>query len=439
MRANPGGRDAVVAGFWLVLGFVLWQVGGTRLWQPLAIVDAPDWVFLALLLGMAVAVTQRSRYPLWALAAGSTFAAVDLLCGGSLGVLLALSDLIFAAVKYSSERALTITLRLVLGLGTLVLVLIFLAQPQDPMVLIMTFQLFLLVAVSGIWGWNVRSEGERTRIVLGEQHASETAGLRDRIAHDLHDLVANQIAVAGLHVEAARLQAAGLGNHKSPDTAALETSLVRAKSGTDEAHLQLRRLITVLTTAPQIEQVEPVELPAVLTQLEALLPVGRAVQWGQGARDLMLKSLAQAPTSQQAIVVRVCEELVMNAVKHGGRDVHIEAYFQPDRSDGSTGTLTLSIANEHTHPLNRGHTGTGLGLRGAKSLVSSIGGDLATERTLLGGEDSDEMRSWWWIARLSISLPNGLRGARSTPRENGRSLLKRDLYSEDVRERGADD
>src|SRR5699024_4444776 len=94
------------------------------------------------------------------------------------------------------------------------------------------------------------------------RHARETERLRERIAHELHDHVANQIAVAGLHVEAARLRGA---QAEALPPGALR-SLDQATEGTDQAHRKLRQLIAVLTTSGDVDG-DPHDAPGALDDL----------------------------------------------------------------------------------------------------------------------------------------------------------------------------
>lgn len=408
LRAHPAGRDAGVAATWLLAGLVLWQLGAYRMWMQIAVADSPSWVFLLTLAGMVAVATQRSRLPFLALAAGVAVAGVDLLAGGSLGVVLAFTDLIYAAVKYGSDRGVWIALRIAVAGAIAAIVVLVIVQPEDPAVSAALLQWMLIVAVSGLWGWNVRSEAERTRSVLGEEHAQATIVLRDRIAHDLHDLVANQIAVAGLHIEAARLQAAGLDG----DVAPLELSLERAKQGTEQAHLQMRKLISVLTEAQEFDAQGSVDVPGAISRIDALLPAGRALQWEPSGRATLLAGLERMPNQQALVTFRALEELVMNAAKHGvgGVQMRVNSGAGSASSVGSvsppsrdatawqgqpTEGLTVEIVNLISPAGQPAAPGTGLGVRGAMMLLDSVGG------TLESGEIDTLDRLW----KAQFTLP----------------------------------
>src|SRR5699024_3285893 len=111
LNAEALRRDRIIAAAWFALGLVVLAAGGFRLWSDLALAQAGRGVFAVLLACAAVLATLRSRRPFLALALGLVVAAVDLSLGGSLGVVLVLTDLAYAALRYGSDRGVWITLR----------------------------------------------------------------------------------------------------------------------------------------------------------------------------------------------------------------------------------------------------------------------------------------------------------------------------------------
>ncbi|MGM7665719.1 sensor histidine kinase [Microbacterium sp. A93] len=404
LNAHPASRDAVVAAVWLLLGLALLQAGGYHLWRDVVIFDTNGSAFIVILGCMVAVATLRSRRPFVALAIGIVGAGADLLFGGSVGVVLILTDLIYAAMKYGSDRGVRYLLwaavagAILLGTGLIVF------RPEGNMVPVIVVQWVLIVTVSGAWGWNVRSERLRTHAAMAEQHSRGTRQLRQSIAHDLHDLVANQIAVAGLHIEAAKL----LARPAASDVTSLVQSLEQSKRGTDQAYRELRNLITVLTAVDDLEEPVPVQFENELDQLTQLLPAGRSLVWIEGGAGAMKAALHPQPDSCQRIVLRVLQELVSNAAKHGVGDVtvcvtgeqpeprHSDAWREPTEA-----VVTLSnarAAHGSTVP------GTGLGIGGARLLLAGIGANLMTESGARGEPwrailtipttPSEEQRKW---------------------------------------------
>src|SRR5690625_7758980 len=82
LNANPRGRDALVAGMWLLLGLAFLQVGAYPLWGAAALWTTTGSVFLWTLLALVALATQRSTRPLLVLGPGALAIATDRACGG---------------------------------------------------------------------------------------------------------------------------------------------------------------------------------------------------------------------------------------------------------------------------------------------------------------------------------------------------------------------
>src|SRR5699024_11945350 len=94
LNASPARRDPAVAAAWLSLGLALLAAGAVRLWGDLALAEAGRGAFALLLVAIVAADVLRSLRPFLALTLGLAIAAVDLALGGSLGVILVLTDLV---------------------------------------------------------------------------------------------------------------------------------------------------------------------------------------------------------------------------------------------------------------------------------------------------------------------------------------------------------
>ena len=394
LPAHPARRDAVIAAAWLVAGCVAWTVGLTGIWRQLAVIDPPRWAFLVTLAGATATLLLRSRRPMLALGLGAAVALADTLMGASLAVVFVLTDLIYAAVKYGSAKAVRGLLRVATAAAVALAAALLLLAPEHPDVAVALVQWGLIVTVSGLWGWNVRAERKQTAAELAARHTSETRELRTRIAHDLHDLVANQIAVAGLHVEAAKLQAAKL----QVQSEALAQGLDRAKKGTDRAHHELRGLISVLTLVDEAGNGAPVDVAGELAALGDLLPAGRAVRWGDGAVDALRAALPAGQGPRARILLRALQELTANAAKHGAGDAHV---WVEETSSGAA--LTIAIENAVGSRAPGATPATGLGIEGTRALLRGIGGELQSGPTAGG-----------WVA--VVTLPNGTPGGAEEPR-----------------------
>ena len=428
-------RDAVIAVCWLGVGVLLWGVGATGLWWQLALITVDRWVFLVTLVAACSLLLLRSRRPFLALSLGVVVTAVDTLCGASLGVVFVFTDLIYAAVKYSSRRGVRVLMRCAVVVGVALTAAVVLTFGSNPGLAIMLVQWGLIVAVSGLWGWNVRAERAKTAAELAAQHATETRALRRHIAHDLHDLVANHIAVAGLNIEAAKLQQEKQEQRAEqdarPGAPQLTEALGRAKAGTDRAQSELRGLIRVLNFVDE-DVTEDCGGAEDLAGLGLLLPAGRTLRWEGAAADILRAEIAAAASPRDRVIVRALGELVANAAKYGTGDLRVAANVtrsaaaphatqHPDPHDERAVPPVLHVRLENdvpaAEPMSAVHapaasgelagggscsgtdrrftrpdsSGPGFGIVGTRALLSSVGGTLRTE----GGSDG-------WVAIFTV-------------------------------------
>ncbi|MGO1539993.1 MAG: sensor histidine kinase [Leucobacter sp.] len=377
LNAHPRGRDGIVATVWLILGLAFLQFGGFHLWSIAAVLHTNGSAFLLILLAMVALSTQRSSHPFLAIGAGAILTTVDVLFGGSIGVILIFTDLLYAAFKYGSDRGVRTILWVMVGIAMLTAITFIAWPPENEAVLILVVQWALIVLIAAMWGWNVRSERLRTRALMAEDHARATQHLRRRIAHDLHDLVANQIAVAGLHVEAAKLQIER-AKTSAPDVA---RSLEQAVHGTDQADQQLRRMILVLNAIEDLG--EGSQAPSgqlvddFLQGLGRSVPGARKLDWSGAGPTGFRAALFPEPEPRVRLILRVLSELTANSVKHGRGDVRVNI----DTADGLTIEVTNDISSSPA--ANRrsgiGITGAGLLLKGSGVRCESRARESGTE------------------------------------------------------------
>ena len=370
LNAHPSGRDAVIAVCWLLLGLALLQLGAYPLWAPLARFTTSGLAFLLVLLALAAITTQRSRHPFLALGVGTLLLCVDLLFGGSLGVVLVYTDLVYAAMKYGGARGVRRFVWALVGCAVALLSVVVIWFPRDPTAHVIAVQWVLILLVATLWGWNVRSERLRTSAALADQYAQSTQQLRQRIAHDLHDLVANEIAVAGLHVEAARLRLAAETGEPTGQTAVdhvFTESLEQAARGAAQADAQLRRMIKVLQAVDDLGDQPERTLDALVAdfvaEAERQPPGARAVVWAGDGKAGLVDVLGALPPAAARLTLRVAKELIANAVKHGSGDTEV-------RVDGSVRQMVVTNGRD---PSVVGGRGTGIGVSGADMLLAGTG------------------------------------------------------------------
>lgn len=367
LDAAPIIRDRVIALSWGGVGLIFLAVGLVPLWSQVVQVDLGPVGLLGTLLAMTAVGMARSQWPVLALGLGTAIFIIDIYQGGSAGVALIYFDLVYAAVKYARAEQLQVLLRvatvLITGLGIFFVA----AQSFDSPYFVLTFQLLIATVVSAAWGWNVRSERARTQTAMAATFAAQTSKLQQSIAHDLHDLVGNQIAVAGLHIEAARLQLA------NRDYDGLNHSLRNAKSGTDLGHRELRNLITVLSAVETFQLPGTFDVTHEAQGLAGMVPSGRKLVWQADAYTQLVRALTGLQPAHRRVLLRVLQELVANAVKHGRGDVFIAVVSPHDRD--AQEVLAITVENDSGEQPSS-VPGTGIGMRGAEILVTSVGGTM---------------------------------------------------------------
>lgn len=386
LNANPRGRDIVIAVFWLILGLALLQISAYPLWPPLAVFQTSGFAFLLILIALALITTQRSQRPFLALALGAPLIALDVMFGGTLGAILILTDLIYCAVKYGSARGVRILIWLIMGYIATIFGIVLIWFRTEPIAYVVVVQWALFLLVATLWGWNVRSERLRISAVLAEQHAQLNQQMRQRIAHDLHDLVANQIAVSGLHVEAAKLQLAAATAALPDGLPALNESLDQAALGAARADAQLRRLIQVLKAVDDLTEQPDIPIEQLINEtiyaLDRQLPGARELHWAAESRSELHTAILEMPTANARLVLRVLQELIANAAKHGIGDIEVRVAHG-----------TIAVRNSF-HPGVVSSRGSGIGINGADLLLEGTGMSLASGADAPGN----------WLAEIQLGM-----------------------------------
>lgn len=217
----------------------------------------------------------------------------------------------------------------------------------------------------------------QARSLLAERRArrreGDTAALaeRQRIARDVHDLLAHSLSVTLLQVGGARR---ALLDH---DLEEADQALGDAETAARTAMDEIRRTVGLLADRPGPSHPVPdaVDLPALVEHV------------GSAGLDVDLSvtgDLGSLPPSVGLTVYRVAQEALTNAVRHAG-DVTTTVVVQVTSRD-----VRLVVAN----PLLSGRsrtTGSGHGLRSMAERAEQVGG-----RVRVGARDSR------WIVELVV-------------------------------------
>ncbi|NKY06212.1 sensor histidine kinase [Cellulomonas hominis] len=338
------------------------------------------WWEVLLVISPAAVLPLRRRWPLPVLAVTlALFGAASFAGVLSPGASLASAIAMFGVANRSTRRTTTIT-------GAVAVVVVFLlclpavlGSVLDPRV----FQFVLAVAFAAAAGDGARSRrayvaaiteraerAERTREAEARRRVTEE---RLRIARDLHDAVAHQIAVISLN---AGVASSALDAHPERTRQALGTVRQAARTVLAEIGDLLAMLRadeapgSVDAPQPGLDQLDQLLAPFASAGLEVRLRTEGDLDRVSGATGI--------------VAYRVLQEALTNAHKHGaGHRAHVLVEVGPD-------ALHLSVVNpvpgasgsgpgDEADPL-----GSGVGLIGLRERVASVRGT-ATAGTAPGG------------------------------------------------------
>jgi signal transduction histidine kinase len=190
---------------------------------------------------------------------------------------------------------------------------------------------------------------------------------RNRIAQEIHDTLAQNLAGIALQLESVSLQLTDVPAH-------LRNVLEQACSLTRYSLAEARRAVSDLRT----DELERRELASALPEIAEKIVAGTGIQ--------SRVTVEGAPRRLNAVaeknLLRIFQEAMTNAVKHArAREIQVELKYQAEG-------LTLEVRDdgcgfevEKVAPLSFGH----YGLIGMRERVGRIGGSLALESRLEAG------------------------------------------------------
>ncbi len=220
-----------------------------------------------------------------------------------------------------------------------------------------------------------RRSGERQLAEQELRHSGERALLeeRQRIARELHDVVAHHMSVIAIQAEAAPYKTAD----PPPELVESFTDIrASALAGLSE----LRRVLGVLRTGGRDTAPQPG-----LTELDALLDSARS--GGVSVTVTSSGNPVPLPDGVDLSAYRIVQEALSNAMRHApGSHVELRLAYLPD-------SLVLEICNDaalRTVPVlvasgDRAAGGGGHGLIGMRERTAMLGGSLTAGPTADGG------------------------------------------------------
>ncbi len=198
------------------------------------------------------------------------------------------------------------------------------------------------------------AEAERVRIALSEREQRALAAeetVRNRIARDLHDVVAHSISVMVVQADG------GLAMAASDPPAATQALTTIAETGR-EALGEMRRLVSVLRGVGEEQPYAPSPTLADLPEM-----IGRS-----GARLETDGIPVRLPATVELTVYRVVQEALTNALKHAGPESNPLV-----RLEYGDRRLTITVSDSGADRVAV-DDGAGNGLRGMRERVVALGG-----------------------------------------------------------------
>jgi signal transduction histidine kinase len=228
--------------------------------------------------------------------------------------------------------------------------------------------IYLLLDLS-VWGvgvWVGRTRQDRAELLARRDRAAHEAVVaeRDRIARELHDIVAHAVTVMVI-------QAAGARRVLVRDAQEAERALANIEEAGKQAMIELRRLLRVLGQGPsQSEGSGWTPYPG-LGQVDEL--VDRLRKAGLDVTVYRKGAPGRLDPSVDLAAHRIIQEALTNVLKHAGPGTRAVVELNWDRT-----ALLLSVRDDgrQDRPSLPATLSTGHGLLGLNERVRAVGGGL---------------------------------------------------------------
>lgn len=324
-----------------------------------AIISAPGAVLVVVQVAAVVAAIAARRWPLWAMWACLALSVVVPAAGTPV--------VGFAVGRWRpASRASTGT---VVG-GLVALLLAWLSPDRGPRVDI-AIAFVSLAAIAWLLGAALRTTeearvAEAARDALLRDRLAEDVrhDERDRLAREMHDVVAHRISLIVL--DANRIEA---GSAAEPTAVAAQIR--------DTGRAALDDMREVLGRLRRDDLADGLSRQS-FTEVKALVGEVRAV--GQPVELSLTATSRQPPDLAERTAVRIVRESLTNAVRHAPGAPTVVAI------EDAPGSMLVVVSNEAPpRPPDLALTTGGHGLEGMRERVALVGGEIATGPTQSGG------------------------------------------------------
>jgi signal transduction histidine kinase len=321
-----------------------------------------SWLGLMLLTVCAVAVAVRRRYSLPAVGVATLASGLVGLAPDSALPVWLLTQICAFAVPLRWRRGVSVAVAIALSLMLYITAIArFQVTPVDPIALILPVWTVAMVGIS----LSLRDHADYTSALYASARAAldaresemmhRVADERLRIARDLHDAIAHNVAIINVHAGAAERLLAD-----APP--AVRASLTEIRNASRTVLDELQEIVALLRRTGGAD--EPDARPTTAAGIPGLIESFRAL--GMTVEAAVASDLTLTP-AVNAAAYRVVQEALTNAHRHGTGSAAVRTY--PEDSD-----LHIDIQN----PVDgtRQAEGSGFGLVGMRERVTAAGGTL---------------------------------------------------------------
>lgn len=375
-------RPVLVAAGILVLSVAMFALDLTGVWGPALrpFGASPWWGLLTVVPGCAL-VTAYRRRPLLALALGAVLFVVDAAWFGTVGMLFVLNELIYSATMSLTPRGRNRMLVVLVAVSVGLVAVVAVASDDPRLAVLVALLAFAFFGSPFWWATAVRSAQEVAELHAGRaEDALRLADLRERevvraererMARELHDVIAGHLAAVALRSEAALA--------REPDERRDRDALAAIRQSSLRSLDEMRAQILLLRSG------EPDEPVAAADRLDRVAEIAETI----GIRvALEVRDVPELPAAIDQAAARIVREALVNAGKHsGGAEVAVTI-------GAADGELRLEVRSRGGE--SRGVGGAGLGLVTMRERAEALGG------TFTAGPTPD---GWLVSARLPLQVP----------------------------------
>jgi signal transduction histidine kinase len=354
--------DLVLAGASFAGGLLMLALGITNTLEPSA--ERPTALFLVPLTAMCAALALRRVATRTSLAVGTVALAGDLALGASLGTVLIYTQVLYDACVYGSTRQWRILLRVGVAVTALAAVVGMIAI-QSWRGLAFALPPVLAIILPILTGISVRQYRDRANVERAR--AEQTARLveldrrqaviaeRNRMARELHDVIANHLSAVAIHATAAL-------SVRGRDPATVQQALRVIRENSVQGLAEMRQMIELLREGGGDSEPTRVRL----AELDRLIAQCRAA--GLAVRLETTGEPRPLPVGVDLAAYRIVQESLTNALKHGGGEAEVAVGYAPER-------VTITVEN----PLRTAGgvpavSGAGAGLIGMRERTALLHG-----------------------------------------------------------------